>query len=84
MPKLLIFGQGIFNMQRITLKVKEDKLNFFMELIKQLDFIEIQKVVKKDTKKNAGEYDFFDSAGLWKDRDIDAQQLRDQAWKRSR
>lgn len=71
-------------MQRITLKVKEDKLSFFMELIKQLDFIEIQKVVKKETKKDAGEYNFFDSAGLWKGRDIDAQQLRDQSWKRGR
>ena len=67
-------------MQRITLTVKDDnKLNFLLELLKQFDFVEIQKA----TEKKSDEYDFFESAGLWKGRNIDAQQLRDQSWKRS-
>lgn len=32
------------------------------------------------TKENA-KHNFFDSLGLWKDRDIDAKSLRYQAWK---
>ncbi|MCG8385103.1 MAG: hypothetical protein MJA30_06145 [Cytophagales bacterium] len=66
-------------MQKITVTVKDDsKVNFFMELIQQFDFIEVQpaKEKRRDT------YNFFDSAGLWKDRDITGDQLRQQAWKR--
>lgn len=67
-------------MQRITLTVKDDKkLNFLLELLRQFDFVEIQKT----TEKKSDKYDFFESAGLWKGRNIDAQQLRGQAWKRS-
>ena len=66
-------------MQKITVTVKDDsKVNFFMELIQQFDFIEVQpaKEKRRDT------YNFFDSTGLWKDRDITGDQLRQQAWKR--
>lgn len=67
-------------MQKITLTVKDDKkINFLMELLKQFDFIEIQK----SGKKNNDDYDFFASAGLWKNREIDAEQLRSQAWQRN-
>ncbi len=66
-------------MQKITVTVTDDsKVNFFMELIQQFDFIEVQpaKEKRRDT------YNFFDSTGLWKDRDITGDQLRQQAWKR--
>lgn len=69
-------------MQKITLTVtvKDDnKLNFLLELLRQFDFVEIQKV----PEKRSDQYDFYRSAGLWKNRKIDAQQLRDQAWKRN-
>jgi hypothetical protein len=67
-------------MEKITLTIKDlKKKNFFLELLNQFDFIEIQKA--KEEKND--QYDFFASAGLWKDRDINANQLREQAWKRS-
>jgi hypothetical protein len=67
-------------MQKITLTVKDEhKLNFLLELLKQFDFVEIQNT----TEKKSDKHNFFNSAGLWKGRDIDVQQLRDQAWKRS-
>ena len=66
-------------MQKITLTVKdESKINFFLELIKQFDFIEVQRSAKRKTD----DYNFFASAGLWKDRNMDSNQLREQAWKR--
>ena len=66
-------------MQKITLTVKDDsKISFFLELVKQFDFIEIQRTARRQ----ADDYDFFASAGLWKDRKIDSNQLRAQAWKR--
>ena len=68
-------------MQRITLTVKDDnKMNFLLELLRQFEFIEIQKSEKKQKK----DYNFFASAGLWKGRDIDSKQLRKDAWTRTR
>jgi len=66
-------------MQKITLTIKDDKkVNFLMELLKQFDFIEI----KKSGQKQDEDYNFFASAGLWKNREIDAELLRRQAWQR--
>jgi hypothetical protein len=65
-------------MQKIILKLKDDnKLNFLLELLNQFQFIEVEKPVKKNDT-----HDFFASAGLWRNRDITAGQLRDKAWKR--
>ncbi|TRX60048.1 hypothetical protein FNH22_08335 [Fulvivirga sp. M361] len=66
-------------MQKITLMVKDDsKISFFLELIKQFDFIEVQRSSRSISK----DYNFFESAGLWKDRNVTGDQLREQAWKR--
>ena len=66
-------------MQKVTLTIKDDKkVNFLMELLKQFDFIEI----KKSDKSRMKNYNFFASAGMWKNREIDAEQLRRQAWQR--
>jgi hypothetical protein len=67
-------------MEKIILTIKDHtKKNFLLELLKQFDFIEIHKT----REKKSDQYDFFASAGLWKDRDITADKLRKQAWKRS-
>ncbi len=50
-----------------------------MQLLKQLDFVEVEKVTKK---KASAKYDFFSSAGLWADREVNAKELRRQAWER--
>jgi hypothetical protein len=68
------------DMEKIILTIKDDrKKSFFLELRKKFDFIEIQTARERKTDR----YDFFASAGLWKGRDITANQLREQAWKRS-
>jgi hypothetical protein len=68
-------------MGKIILTIKDErKKNFFLELLKQFDFIEVQQT----TEKKADDYNFFASAGLWKDRKISANELREQAWKRGR
>ena len=69
------------SMQRITLTVKDDnKMNFLLELLRQFEFVEIQQ----SEKKRQHDYNFFASAGLWKGRDIDSEQLRKNAWARNR
>jgi len=68
-------------MEKLTLNIKDkSRMHFLMELLGQFDFIEIEK---KAPQRSSAAYDFFASSGLWKDRDIDAEQLREAAWKRS-
>jgi hypothetical protein len=70
-------------MEKITFTIKDPtKKSFLLELLKQFDFIEIQR--SKKEKANTDPYDFFASAGLWRDREVNAAQLREKAWKRSR
>ncbi len=69
-------------MEQLILNIKDSsKLSFFMQLIEQFDFVEVEKVKKK---KSSSRYDFFSSAGLWANRKVDAKELRKQAWTRQK
>lgn len=69
-------------MEQLILNIKDSrKLSFLMQLIKQLDFVEVEKVKKK---KATAKYDFFSSAGLWANREVDAKELRKRAWNRQK
>lgn len=69
-------------MEQLILNIKDSsKLSFLMQLIKQLDFVEVEKVKKK---KASPKYDFFGSAGLWANREVNAKELRKQAWDRTK
>jgi hypothetical protein len=68
-------------MKELIIKIKDEhKLAFLLELLSQLDFVEFEtKLFKK--QKADDSYDFFKSAGLFTDRNIDANELRKQAWR---
>jgi hypothetical protein len=69
-------------MEKIILNIKDSsKLSFLIQLIKQLDFVEVEKT---NNRKFMPEYDFFSSAGLWENRDIKAMELRKEAWQRKK
>jgi hypothetical protein len=69
-------------MEQLILNIKDSsKLSFLMQLIKQLDFVEVARAKKK---KAPAKYDFFSSAGLWANREVDANELRKQAWNRQK
>jgi hypothetical protein len=67
----------------ITLDIKnENKKESFLNFLATLDYIEIksqEKIPLKDDnfKKNK----FNDFAGLWENKDIDIQTIREKAWK---
>lgn len=63
----------------LTLKDKT-KRQFLLELLTRLDFVELKAVLSKKVQ-DTGNYDFFKSAGLFSGRDINAGQLRKQAWR---
>ncbi|MEN0003533.1 MAG: hypothetical protein AAF798_05295 [Bacteroidota bacterium] len=68
-------------MEIFEIKLKDQsKKQFLLELLEQLNFIELN--IKEDEGvDSAHPYDFFDSAGLFEDREMDANQLRKQAWR---
>ena len=70
-------------MEKFIIELKDySKRNFLLELLAQLDFIEL-RIKKEEAQKTETEedYDFFQSAGLFANRNIDANQLRKQAWR---
>jgi hypothetical protein len=69
-------------MEKFIIELKDhSKRNFLIELLGQLDFIDVR--IKKEEEEIAAEndYDIFQSAGLFAQRDIDANQLRREAWR---
>ena len=68
-------------MEKLILTVKDSsKLRFVLELLQQLDFVEIQK--KGSVVPTNKKYDLFQLVGIWKDKEINSQSLREKAWKR--
>lgn len=71
----------------MTLTLKDpSKEAFLLELLASFDYVEVtDRAEESDDKRTEAEkdYDFFEAAGMWKDRDIDADQLRKDAWSRS-
>lgn len=67
-------------MYNIHIKVNDNsKVNFLVKLLKEFDFVKIVSV--SEHGKKSGEKSFLDSAGIWKDRDVDADELRRKAWR---
>ena len=70
-------------METIVLNIKDQtKYLSFLQFIEQLDFVEVEKPVKK--KSGNEKFDFFTTAGLWKDKIINAKELRAKAWNRQK
>ena len=71
-------------MEKLTLIIKDDsKLVHVLNFLRQLDFVEVERAVPK-LKKQTKKHDIFASAGMWKNREIDANQLREEAWSRNK
>ena len=68
-------------MEKFIIELKDQsKRQFFLELLAQFNFIEL-KADQEKSKEQEQSYDFFQSAGLFANRNIDANQLRKQAWR---
>lgn len=72
-------------MDTITLKIKnKKKFTHLLAFLKDLDFVEVLQNVPNIEEEKKSEStkanDFFELTGIWKDRDITAEELRTQAW----
>jgi len=67
-------------MESVTIYVEnKEQVSLLTNFLKHLDFV-IQPTSEKQKDKS---YDFFKSAGLWENRTITQENLREKAWKRS-
>lgn len=71
-------------MEQITIQVKsKQKAQVLMNFLKTLDYIENVSASHPSIfqpKGKVNEKDFFDLAGLWSDRDITLESIREKAW----
>ena len=56
---------------QIVIEVKEDKAKKFIDFLKTLDYV---KIYEKNNIKNF--------AGIWKNKDISLEKIREKAWKK--
>ena len=65
----------------ITLDIKnESKKESFLNFLSTLDYIEI-KSQEEETQPNSKKDKFNEFAGLWENKNIDLQTIREKAWK---
>ena len=71
-------------MQIVELQIEDNYIENVMAVLKNLKDGMIQNItVKNDMNDNKNnKIDFDDFAGMWKDRDIDIESIRKNAWKK--
>ena len=73
---------GIYNRLIVTVN-DQQKIDFLLEFLRHLDFVQVRKEpITKQAWTEEARNAFLASAGMWKDRDIDAAELRRRAWQR--
>ena len=71
----------------ITINIKNKKALSILKSLEDINFIDVknQDDIIPDKKKDVSQRDkndFFQLHGLWKDRDINVDTIREKAWKR--
>ncbi|WP_242027490.1 hypothetical protein [Sphaerospermopsis sp. FACHB-1094] len=70
------------NMQQLIIQVADkEKAEMLLKIISALDFVKSVEVVEDNNNIADSEQDFFDLAGIWENRDISTQSIRQEAWR---
>lgn len=70
-------------MEQIVIQVQDkQKARLLSELLQSLDFVEMVTTDHQENSVAETEGDFFALAGIWEDRQIDLNTLRQNAWPR--
>jgi hypothetical protein len=70
-------------MEQVTIRVKNrEKARLLLDLLRSLDFVEVVEFTSDLEEKSAHDDAFFALAGLWADREITQDNLRQSAWPR--
>ncbi len=69
--------------EQLILTIKDkSKINILIDLVKELDFVEVQrkKITAAVKAKQKAKKNFTLSAGIWENSNITAEQLRKKSW----
>ncbi len=78
----MIFSNYIF-MEQLKLIVQvadKEKAEMLTKILTSLDFVNSVELVEHKPTKSDDEQNFFSLAGLWENRDITTESIRQQAW----
>ncbi len=68
--------------EQITIRVlNESKMRLLLELLREFEFVEVVEM-QHMPESSEEEGDFFQLAGLWRDRSVSVVDLRERAWPR--
>lgn len=68
-------------MEQLKIRVKNsEKAKMLSEFLSALDFVSSVEIIEEQTKNSEETEDFFSLAGLWKNRSITTQSIRQAAW----
>jgi len=68
-------------MEQLIIQVKnKEKAKMLAEVLSALDFVSSVKIVKEKPATDERTEDFFSLAGLWENRNITAESIRQEAW----
>ena len=69
-------------MEKVILNVKDkSQLQKIFDAIRKFDFVEVWSAPKTATASKS--HDIFESAGMWRDREINVQALRKRGWEKN-
>ncbi|MFK0731222.1 MAG: hypothetical protein ACFKPT_25750 [Gloeotrichia echinulata GP01] len=71
-------------MQQLQLIVRvsdKDKAEMLTKLLTSLDFVNSVEIIEDKPTISDDEEDFFSLAGLWENRDITTESIRQEAWR---
>jgi hypothetical protein len=67
-------------MSQLVLNIKdENKAKALLKILESMDFVEIEQSSESKERTKTHSH-FFNSAGIWKNRSIDSENLRHRAW----
>ncbi|MTJ08962.1 hypothetical protein [Anabaena sp. UHCC 0204] len=68
-------------MEQLIIKVADkEKAQMLLSIISALDFVNSVEVIEDKTIISDDEEDFFSLAGLWENRNISTESIRQEAW----
>jgi phosphopantetheine adenylyltransferase len=69
-------------MQQLIIQVADkEKAEMLLKIISALDFVNSVEVVEDNTNITDNQQDFFALAGMWENRNISTESIRQQAWR---
>lgn len=69
-------------MSVVVLNIKNEvKGKFLLDFLKQIEFVEIENEQSDIEEKASDKESFRDLFGIWKDRDVTIEKIRQKAWK---